>query len=144
METKYTDEYMVANAPLNRLLNEYEKYGSICIAFDFDNTVAIYDNQTATYSQVIQLIKDFSVHVNCRIVCWTANPFISYVNKFLTENEIPFDSINGEGITLSYESRKPVFSALLDDRCGLREVYDYLSEFLEIIKAKNETKKQDN
>jgi hypothetical protein len=137
---EYTDEYMMANAPLNRLLNEYDKYGSICIGFDFDNTVAVYDNQVGTYLQVIQLIKDFRANVNCRIVCWTANPYTDYVYKFLTENEIPFDSINGEGIKLSYESRKPVFSALLDDRCGLREVFDYLTEFLNIIKKRNESK----
>jgi hypothetical protein len=51
---------------------------------------------------------------------------LEFVENFLTENGIPYDGINTDGINLGWSSRKPFFSALLDDRAGLKQVYDEL------------------
>jgi hypothetical protein len=127
------DEYLVEGAALKRLIREYEHYGYLCIGVDFDNVLAPLEDSTATYNLVIQLIKDLRASINCKIVCWTANPNIEHVKSYLAKHEIPYDGINCDGINVSYACRKPVFSALLDDRAGLKETYGYLKEFLQII-----------
>jgi hypothetical protein len=131
------DEYLVPNSSFNRLMSEYEKYGSLCIGFDFDGTVHDYHKTGASYEQVRQLIRDLK-SINCRIICWTAYEDLTYVENFLNENNIPFDGINTDGIPLNWTSRKPFFSALLDDRSGLLQVYTELSLLVKLIKEKEE------
>ena len=135
MNIEQIDEFLKPNHALERLLREYKEYGYLVIAYDFDNTISPMGDNTATYNQVIQLIKDLKANIKCKMVCWTANPNLDYVEKYLIANNIPYNGINCDGIELSYNSRKPAFSALLDDRAGLIEVYTYLSEFLKIIIA---------
>lgn len=124
MENK-TDEFLETGASLRRLVEEYKKYGSLCIGFDFDGTVYDYHGTGATYEYVIDLLRDLK-EINCKLVCWTAQKDLPFVEKFLEENNIPCDGINTDGINLGWESRKPFFSALLDDRAGLKQVYEDL------------------
>jgi hydroxymethylpyrimidine pyrophosphatase-like HAD family hydrolase len=116
-----------------RLMDEYGKYGSLCIGFDFDGTVYDYHGTGASYEQVRQLLRDLK-QLNCKLICWTANNDLNFVEQFLITNNIPFDGINTDGISLGWESRKPFFSALLDDRAGLKQVYDDLKVLVETYK----------
>lgn len=120
-----TDEYLETGKSLRRLLDEYRKYGSLTIGFDFDGTVYDYHQTGATYNFVIDLLQDLK-EMNCKLICWTAQSDLEFVETFLKENNIPFDGINTDGIPLGWDSRKPFFSALLDDRAGLKQVYDDL------------------
>ena len=122
---KPTDEFLETGKSLQRLLDEYKKYGSLVVGFDFDGTVYDYHKSGATYNEVIELLRDLK-KINCRLICWTAQSDLTFVENFLIENNIPFDGINTEGIALGWDSRKPFFSALLDDRAGLKQVYDEL------------------
>jgi hypothetical protein len=119
------DEYLQTGASLRRLIDEYEKYGSLCIGFDFDGTVYDYHQTGASYEYVIELLRDLK-ELNCTLICWTAQKDLEFVEKFLTESGIPYDGINTDGINLGWSSRKPFFSALLDDRAGLKQVYNEL------------------
>ncbi len=123
MET--TDEFLEKGKSLRRLVEEYTKFGSLTIGFDFDGTVYDYHQTGATYEYVIDLLRDLK-EINCKLICWTAQKDLPFVETFLTENNIPFDGINTNGIELGWESRKPFFSALLDDRAGLIQVYEDL------------------
>jgi hydroxymethylpyrimidine pyrophosphatase-like HAD family hydrolase len=114
-------------------MDEYAKYGSLCIGFDFDGTVYDYHKTGAKYDQVIELLRDLK-QLNCKLICWTANNDLNFVEQFLITNNIPFDGINTDGISLGWESRKPFFSALLDDRAGLKQVYDDLKVLVETYK----------
>lgn len=127
------DEYLDPSNSLHRLLDEYKKYGSLCIGFDFDGTVYDYHQTGASYQYVIELLRDLK-ELNCTLICWTAQKDLEFVETFLKENEIPFDGINTDGINLGWNSRKPFFSALLDDRAGLKQVYDELSWLVKIYK----------
>jgi hydroxymethylpyrimidine pyrophosphatase-like HAD family hydrolase len=120
------DEYLVPGKSGQRLIDEYRKYGSLCIGVDFDGTLYDYHRTGATYDQVIKLVRDLK-NIGCKIVCWTAQQDLVLVQTFLLENDIPFDGINTNGIPLGWDSRKPFFSALLDDRAGLLQVYEELS-----------------
>lgn len=118
---------------MHRLLDEYKKYGSLCIGFDFDGTVYDYHQTGASYEYVIELLRDLK-ELNCTLICWTAQKDLEFVEKFLTENEIRYDGINTDGINLGWDSRKPFFSALLDDRAGLKQVYDELRWLVKLFK----------
>jgi len=120
------DEYLVRDASRNRLLGEYARHGSLVIGYDFDSTVHDYHGKGASYEMVRELLRDLE-EIGCTLICWTAYKDLSYVEKFLKENNIPFHGINTDGIPLPWETRKPFFSALLDDRAGLIQVYEELS-----------------
>lgn len=130
-----TDEYLIHNKSCERLVAEYEKYGSLTIGFDFDSTVHDYHKTGATYEQVRQLLRDLKA-IGCKLICWTAYKELDYVDAFLKEHNIPFDGINTNGIKLPWESRKPFFSALLDDRAGLLQVYNELRYLVDYVNNK--------
>jgi len=127
------DAYLQEGKSYERLLFEYKKYGSLVIGFDFDDTVHDYHKKGHTYQQVIHLLKELK-SIGCRLICWTAYHNLDYVNNYLYEHKIPFDGINTDGIALGWESRKPFFSALLDDRAGLIQVYNELTKLTQTIK----------
>jgi len=74
--------------------------------------------------------------IGCVIIIWTAYENLDYVNNFCVEHKIPIDGINTDAIPLSYETRKPFFSALLDDRAGLIQVYEELSLLVKNVNSK--------
>lgn len=127
------DEYLVEGKSFERLLTEYRKYGSLAIAFDFDNTVYDYHKSGQSYEQVIQLLKDLK-SIGCKIICWTAQKDLELVISYLEEKGIEHDGINVEGIPLPWETRKPFYSATLDDRCGLIQVFNDLTLLVKTIK----------
>lgn len=127
------DEFLQEGKSGTRLINEYDKYGSLTIGFDFDGTVYDYHGTGATYEQVKQLLRDLK-EIGCKLVCWTAQKDLPFVETFLNENNIPWDGINTNGIDLGWESRKPFFSALLDDRAGLLQVYEELCDVVYFAK----------
>lgn len=127
------DEYLKAGASYLRLHKEYEKYGSLVIGVDFDGTLYDYHKTGQTYDNVIQLVKDLK-SIGCKIIIWTAQADHALVETYLKDKEIPFDGINTDGVPLNYETRKPFFSALLDDRAGLKQAYEELSMLVFTIK----------
>jgi hydroxymethylpyrimidine pyrophosphatase-like HAD family hydrolase len=128
------DEYLIEESSYNRLLAEYYKHGSLCIGFDFDGTVHDYHKRGVMYPKVIQLLKDLR-SIGCRLICWTAFRDHAYIINYLEANDIPFDGVNIDGLPLPYETRKPFFSALLDDRAGLRQVYQELTKLVTVVKS---------
>jgi len=131
------DQYLKPDATYNRLVREYVKHGSLTIGYDFDGTIHDYHNEGASYDQVIQLIRDLKA-IGCKVHCWTAYRDHQYVKKYLEEHNIPCDGINDSSIDLDYESRKPFYSALLDDRAGLESVFSDLSRLVKEVR--NQTK----
>jgi len=130
------DEFLKPNSSYLRLLKEYKKYGSLDIGVDFDGTIHDYHKTGASYEMVRQLIRDL-YSIGCKIYIWTAYKDLSYVKHFCLENKIPQNGINEGGIPLPWESKKPFFSALLDDRAGLQQVYQELDLLVKTIKDEN-------
>lgn len=127
------DPFLASGASYDRLYKEYKKHGSLCIGYDFDGTVHDFHKVGDTYPQVIQLLRDLK-EIGCRLICWTAYQNHAYVTKYLDDNDIPCDGVNCDGISLPWETRKPYFSALLDDRAGLMQVYWDLRALVVAIK----------
>lgn len=131
------DEFLKPNASYLRLLEEYKKYGSLTIGVDFDGTIHDYHKTGATYEMVKKLVSELK-EVGCKIVIWTAFIDLNYVKEYCEFHGIPQDGINEGAIPLPWESKKPFFSALLDDRAGLQQVYQELDLLVKTIKKEKE------
>lgn len=129
------DKYLQPNSAYNRLLAEYKTHGCLHVGYDFDSTVHDYHKTGESYEMVRQLIRDLK-EIGCKTYCWTAYKDLDYVVQFLKENNIPFDGINTNAIPLGWDSRKPFFSCLLDDRAGLKQVYNDLTKLVREVKTK--------
>ncbi len=126
---------------VERLFNEWKKYGSIIVAYDYDNTVYDYYNKGYSYQQVIELLRE------CKRIGFHLTVFTSCnddrfpdIKKYLEENDIPFDGINETPDFIPFKGRKVYFNILLDDRAGLSSAYDQLWKVIYSIRGFNATK----
>lgn len=130
------DFYLDTQNSANRLLEEYERYKTIALAFDFDDTVYDFHKKGRTYDQVIELLRKLK-SINCYLICWTGQTDLSFVESYLKENNIPFDAINENPPFYQSTSRKIYANAYLDDRAGLKQTYEELTTLIKIIKNEN-------
>lgn len=130
-----TDEYLIPNQAFLRLYKEYNQYGSLVVAFDFDSTVYDFHQKGNTYNQVIKLLQDLK-EIGCTIICFTANENSSFVRGYCEEHGIPLDKLNENPDFFKCDARKIYYNVLLDDRAGLLEVYTQLTLLVSLIKNK--------
>lgn len=130
------DPYLEPGSSLIRLIDEYQKYKSITIAYDFDDTVYDFHKKGRTYNIIIKLLQDLK-SINCYLVCWTGNQDHEFVKDYLNNNRVPFDSINENPPFYKSESRKVYANAYLDDRAGLVQVATELRILIDLIKKEN-------
>lgn len=130
------DQFLQPNRSKVRLIQEFIKHKSLTIGFDFDGTVHDFHKTGESYEMVMQLLRDLK-EIGCTLICWTAYRDHEYVKQYCIDNNIPCDGINTDGVYLGYDSRKPFFSALLDDRAGLIQVYNDLTAVVAFARAEN-------
>src|SRR6187200_1130510 len=87
------DFYLNPENSQNRILEEYKIYGSLVVAFDFDDTVYDFHKKGRIYTDVIKLIRRLKT-LNCYLICWTGQEDLTFISNYLTTHKIPFDSIN--------------------------------------------------
>lgn len=127
------DHYLDNAHVTERLLAEYRQYGSLVVAYDFDNTVYDYHQKGWQFPRVSNLLRELK-EIGCYLIVFTANANTGFVTDYLQQNQIPFDSINENPPFYPSEARKIYYNILLDDRAGLRQCYDVLNELLQTIK----------
>ncbi len=120
------DHYLDAQNAYQRLLDEYLRYGSLVVAFDFDDTVYDYHQKGRSYHDVIGLLRDLR-RIGCYLICWTGQQDPDFVADYLRSNDIPFDAVNEHPPFRASQSRKVYANAYLDDRAGLAQVFGELS-----------------
>lgn len=130
------DEYLVPNSSFLRLYNEYKKYGSLVIAYDFDNTVFDFHEKGNEYWNVIILLQELK-EIGCFCICFTASHDEQKIRDYCKGWKIPLDKLNENPDFFKSESKKIYFNALLDDRAGLLQVYTELSLLVKLIKKEN-------
>ena len=124
------DYYLNTENTYNRLVDEYKKYSSLVVAYDFDNTVYDYHKKGLKYNNVISLLRNLK-EIGCYLIIFTANEDEEFVKKYCVDNQIPFDRINENPPFNKSSSRKIYYNILLDDRAGLKESYDFLNRLIE-------------
>lgn len=132
------DEYLVPNSSFNRLFDEYMKYGSLTIAYDFDNTVYDFHKKGEIYDMIIKLLHDLK-NIGCHLIVWTANEDVEFVMQYLHLMQIPYDGINENPPFYKSDQRKIYYNALLDDRAGLLQVYTELDLLVRLVKRQQES-----
>jgi len=128
------DFYLNTENSYNRLLEEFHKYKSLVVAFDFDNTVFDYHKKGLDFSDIIQLLRNLK-SIGCYLIIFTATDDEKFVTEYCQSKKIPFDVINKNPPFHKSNSPKIYYNALLDDRAGLKETYDLLNKlYLSTVK----------
>ena len=118
-----------------RLINEWRKHGKIIIAYDFDNTVFDYTGVGATFHDVVSLLQECRKYAHFIVFTSCEDKKLPMIEKYLKDNEIPFDTINENLPFIPFTGRKVYYNILLDDRAGLSSAYEALKEALGVIKS---------
>lgn len=123
-----------------RLFDEYKKYGSLIVAYDYDNTVFDYHQRGDKFDEVIGLLRE------CKKMGFHLTVFTSCnddrfpdIKKYLEENDIPFDGINETPDFIPFKGRKVYFNILLDDRAGLSSAFNILWNTIYSIRGQKAT-----
>lgn len=126
------DPYIDYRNCYNRLRSEYNKYGKLIIAVDFDDTLCTNGNANPLVVDLMRRWKD-----NAEIVVWTSRNegMQSEVKSFLEQEGLDFAGINID--IKDFGSRKIYANVYVDDRAGLQMTYQMLSELIEEIESKN-------
>lgn len=135
MEKRVTDPFTHRENVKKRWVDEYKKYGKLIIAYDFDYTVHNYrEEDTYVYDVVMNLLREWRPYA--KLVVFSASPEsrFDYIKEYLNKHNVPFDAINEDIIARPYETRKIYYNVFLDDRAGLGEVVQILTEILHDIK----------
>jgi len=125
---------------VNRLVEEHNKYGSLIVAYDFDNTVFDYYKKGYQYENVINLLREckkMKFHLTVFTSC--NDDRFPEIEKYLKENDIPFDGINETPDFIPFKGRKVYFNILLDDRAGLSAAFYQLSTVIYSIRGEQAT-----
>lgn len=131
--------YLYDSVCVGRLLDDYEKHGTLYVAYDFDNTVYDFHAKGHDYSEVIDLLRECKA-LGFFLTVFTAEQDTDKVKDYLDWNAIPYDAINENVPFFNSEAKKIYFNILLDDRAGLRSAYDQLGTVVAIIKRENNEK----
>lgn len=125
---------------VKRLLEEYRKYGTLYVAFDFDNTIYDYHNKGINCSSVISLLQDCT-QLGFQMILFTCDDSVKRLrrkNIFCKNNNINVHYIN-ESPILGYTT-KPYYNILLDDRVGLQSAMQILKRVIIHLKIEKNVK----
>jgi len=128
------DRYLKNEEQIQRLVSEWVKYGSLIVAYDFDNTIYDYHKKGDSYKKVMNQLKTLG-QMGCTMICFTSCDESRYaeIKTHLKSNFIPCHGINID-TDVPFRGRKIYFNVLYDDRAGLGQVYDVMSNVINEIK----------
>lgn len=136
------------NRYIERLLKEWETYGKIIIAADYDDTLSPwnFNNQERCDLVIRQII--MAQKVGAYVVIHTACSPDRYeeITKYLESRGLKIDSINKNPIDLPYgrDGAKIYANIFLDDRAGLDEALHILSSARNMYFERNLALKQND
>jgi len=122
--SQVVDPYCDVNRCIERLRNEFKKYGNLVIGFDFDETIFDYHHQGHCYTAVMELLRRCS-KLGLTMCLYTneSNPDKLKFKQDYCRYSLGFmPSFTNESPLLK-DGGKPFFSTLLDDRAGLGQAY---------------------
>lgn len=108
----------------DRLYAEWEKYGKLVIAYDFDGTIFDYGNQGHRFNNVMDLLRRCK-KLGFNFIVFTCREEADYgfIKQHLADNDLPYDKINENVDFIPFKGRKIYYNILLDDRAGLTSAY---------------------
>lgn len=136
MRNKLMDPYLNDLNCVKRLVNEWVKHKSLIIAYDYDNTVFDYHSVGYKFDGIIETLKECKKY-GAKFIVFSCSPKDrhSEMIDYLNQNEIPWDTINENIVTLHDGEGKVFYNILLDDRAGLKSSFSILSMALTVMKG---------
>lgn len=116
---------------LQRLIDQYKKQQKIIIAYDFDDTVSPF--WCADCGRVQSVLRELRNTLDAYFIVFTSNTDYEKIKKFLSKNDIPYDSINENAPFTPLKGGKLFYNVFLDDKAGLGEVVNTLEQLLYLI-----------
>ena len=135
------DRYFSTEECTNRLVRDFYKHNNIIIAVDYDNT--LFDFMERGYSTSIRSlmwrIAPYFPHEKSEkdsrftTILFTAREkeSLEAAEVWCKEMRIRIDYVNESPVMT--EMRKPFYNILLDDKAGLGQAYEVLTNFLKVI-----------
>lgn len=128
------------------LIDKWNKYGTLYIGVDFDNTIKPYkesfEESEAGYGQIVTLLKDCK-RVGMKLCLWSlcdSGENLAWKEDWCLNMGIGMDYINESPLlkemTEQSKGHKPYFNLLLDDTAGLAEAYSVLRNVVNYIERK--------
>lgn len=125
------DHYLKFDNFVERLRNELKQYGTLIVAYDFDDTVHDFHGKGREYNDIISLLQRLDRLKIARFICFTCSKEERYseIHNYLDLHNIPCEIINGNplGINNLPQGGKIYYNVLLDDRAGLQIPYNALN-----------------
>lgn len=138
---KTQDFFLDDSNVVSRLVEEYQRYGMLIVAYDFDNTVFDYYQKGYSFDCVIELLREcktLGFHLTLFTSC--NDDRMPEIKEYLKKNNIPYDSINDTPDFIPFKGRKIYYNHFLDDRAGLSSAYNVLKEV--VFQVKNLKRQQ--
>jgi hypothetical protein len=123
---------------LDRLIHEWEQYGKIIIACDYDDTISPWKMHNADFKRVMDVLK-VAKQTGAYVVIFTACKEGRYpdIKKYCSENGLEIDGINATPIDLPYGNNSKIYAnVFIDDRAGLNEALNILEFAMYTIRGK--------
>ena len=132
------DTYLIEDNCYEKLAETYEKYGSLIIAVDFDDTIFDFHKKGRSYDDVINLLKRWQKR--SKIVIWTNSPEERYpfIEEYCNSIGLEIFGVNTDVIP-EMAGRKIYANIYLDDHGGLPSSYRILKKLMDHIEE-NESK----
>lgn len=134
------DPYLNNQVTFERLWDEYQKYGKIVVALDFDDTIYDYHKKGREYPAVVDLIKRCQ-NLGFYICLFTGTPKEKWKDciAYCESIGIKIHKINENAFPMCFgNDGKMYYNVLLDDRAGLSASYQVLKRVVD--KAENQSK----
>ena len=113
-----------------RLLQEYRKYKTLIVGFDFDNTIFDFHQNGGDYSEVIELLRECR-RLRFNLCLFTIEDRMDWKYKECCKLGIKPDYVNESPVVFENGGNKPYFNIFLDDRAGLESAYRILKQVVE-------------
>jgi hydroxymethylpyrimidine pyrophosphatase-like HAD family hydrolase len=130
-----SDPYLDDSVAIERLYNEWKKYGKIFLALDFDDTIYDFHKKGYKYEKVIELVKACQKQ-GCYTIIFTGSELEKYpfIRSYCEEIGLHIDKINENAIPMNVGNNgKIYYNILLDDRSGLSSSFRILKGALELM-----------
>lgn len=139
---KLKDPYLDYNKSYNRIKEEYDRFKSIVVAYDFENCVFNQYSKPSHFDDIVDLLKRLKEN-SCFLICFTTSTNLKLVRNYLEESKIPYDRINENPPFYKCTSRKIYYNALLDSRAGMLQVYNQLATLCNEVEIEREFNKKE-
>lgn len=135
------------NKYIIRLVTEWNKYGKIALAIDFDDTLCPWGFRSKEdleeMDKLISIVKK-AKEIGAYITIWSAcsSDRFPEITEYCKSKGLEIDSINTNPIELPYGNDRKIYANIyLDDRAGLNEALNILEKAMYLVRSNQQLQK---